>query len=82
MATRKFYIDLALLSFASLTQVLEELTEEEVLACLELEAATRRRQSHLDRLTSRAVRLNELSYNRTLKEKFHGALPLEDHVRR
>ena len=73
---------MALKSFAGLTKALDELTEEEVLACLELEAGSRRRQSVLDRLISRAVRLNELSYNLKLKEKFHGTHPLEDHVRR
>jgi hypothetical protein len=60
--------------------MLDELTEEEVLACLELEAGSRRRQSILDRLISRAVRLNELTYNRQLKEKFHGTRSLENHV--
>ena len=82
MTVRRYYIDKALKSFFSLTQTLDELTEEEVLACLELEAGSRRRQSVLDRLISRAVRLNELSYNLKLKEKFHGTHPLEDHVRR
>ena len=62
--------------------MLDELSEDEVLACLQLESASRRRQSILDRLISRAVRLNELSYNRQLKEKFHGTRTLENHVRR
>jgi hypothetical protein len=82
MATRKHYIQQALESFSSLSKTLDELTEEEVLACLELEASSRRRQSILDRLISRAVRLNELLYNRQLKDKFHGTRSLEDHVRR
>ena len=69
---RKYYVDQALASYSSLGRVINELTEPEVLACLELEAATRRRESHIDRLISRAVRLNEVSYNRQLKEKFHG----------
>ena len=82
MAVRQFYIQKALKSFGELRETLEELTEEEVLACLQLESASRRRQSMLDRLISRAVRLNELSYSRQLKEKFHGTRSLEDHVRR
>lgn len=82
MPTRRVLVDKALHSFKGLTATLEELTEEEVLACLHLEASGRRRQSILDRLISRAVRLNELSYNRQLKEKFHGTRSLEDHVRR
>ena len=72
MSTRRWYINQALKSFPSLVEVLGELTEEEVLACLKLEASTLRRRSIVDRLISRAVRLNEISYSRQLKEKFHG----------
>jgi hypothetical protein len=82
MRIRKFYIDQALKSFSDLARVLEELTEAEILACLELEASSRRRQSVLDRLISRAVRINELAYSTRLKEKFHGSRSLQDHVRR
>ncbi len=82
VTVRRFYIGQALTSFKGLTAVLDELTEEEVLACLRLEASSQRRQSILDRLISRATRLRELSYNRQLKEKFHGTRSLEDHVRR
>lgn len=82
MAIRRSYIDDALTSYTGLAKVLEELTEEEVLACLRLEASSRRRQSILDRLISRAVRLNELSYNRQLKEKFHGTPAKQDPHRR
>ena len=81
MLTRRYYIDRALSNFANLTTTLSELTEPEVLLCLELEAGSRRRRSVLDRLISRAVRLNELSYNRQLKEKFHGSHSLQDHDR-
>lgn len=70
---------MALESFQSLTAALNGLTEEEVLACLELEAASLRRQSVIDRLISRAARLRELSYVAYLKEKFHGTPVLEDH---
>ena len=82
MTVRPYYVDQALRSFAGLTKTLDELTEEEVLACLQLESSSRRRQSILDRLISRAVRLNELSYNRQLKEKFHGTPTLESPHRR
>lgn len=78
MTVRKFQIDQALTSFTSLVTVLHELSEEEVLACLALEAGSRRRRSILDRLISRAVRLNELSYNQRLKEKFHGTCSQQD----
>jgi hypothetical protein len=69
---RKFLIGQALASFSALHARMNELTEAEVLAALALEAATTRRQSLIDRLISRAVRLNELTYQRQLKEKFHG----------
>ena len=69
---RKWYIGEALKSFVRLNEVLSELTEEEVVACLDLEAASQRRRSVLDRLISRAVRLKEIEFNRQLKEKYHG----------
>lgn len=81
MAVRRYYINQALVSYKNLTSTLDELTEEEVLACLRLEASSQRRQSILDRLISRAVRLNELTYNRQLKEKFHGTRSLENPLR-
>ena len=73
MTNRKWYIDQALQSFVRLNEVLSDLTEQEVLACLDLEAASKRRRSVIDRLISRAVRLREVSYNITLKEKYHGS---------
>lgn len=68
----KYKVGQALRSVAGLNSVLNDLTEEEVLACLQLEAATRRRESVLNRLISRAARLNEITYVRQLKEKYHG----------
>lgn len=83
MSTRNWLVKQALESFQALTRDLNELTEGEVLACLELEAATLRRQSVVDRLISRAVRLRELSYVAYLKERFHGTSPVpEKHVQR
>jgi len=55
-----------------LHDLIDELTEEEILAALELESGTQRRSSIVDRLISRAVRLNELKYSKLLKEKYHG----------
>ena len=81
MSVRSWYVGEALTSFKSLNRFLSELTEEEVLHCLKLEAASLRRQTVIDRLISRAVRLRELFYSRQLKEKFHGTLPIEDHDR-
>jgi hypothetical protein len=68
----KYRIAGALRSYGALLAVLEELTEEEVLACLQLEAGSQRRESVLKRLISRAVRLNEIKYSRQLKENFNG----------
>ena len=72
MTVRKWYIGEALKSFVRLNEVLSELTEQEVEACLNLEAASQRRRSVLDRLISRAVRLKEIEINRQLKEKYYG----------
>jgi hypothetical protein len=72
MSVSKYKINEALVSFTALNSVINKLTEQEVLACLKLEAATQRRQSILDRLVSRAARLNEIKYVRLLKEKYHG----------
>jgi hypothetical protein len=72
MSVRQNYIQAALDTFESLSKVIGELTEEEVYACLNLEAASRRRRSTIDRLISKAVRLNELKFKNSLKEKYHG----------
>ncbi|NQW82288.1 MAG: hypothetical protein HQ445_14050 [Polaromonas sp.] len=72
MSVRKWYIDQALQSFVRLNEVLSELTEAEVLACLDLEASSTRRLSVIDRLISRAVRLREIEYSNQLKGKYHG----------
>lgn len=72
MAVRKFYLQQATASYPSLKKVLGELTHEEVIAALDLESSTLRRRSLIDRLISRAVRLNELTYSAYLKEKHHG----------
>lgn len=80
MSVRNWYVSESLESFQKLTQYLNELTEEEVIAALELEAASRRRRSIVDRLISRAVRLRELEYVAILKEKYHGTQPVESDV--
>ena len=71
MAVRKWYLDRALASYPSLKAVIGELTLEEVIAALELARSTLRRRSLIDRLISRAVRLNEISFTNHLKEKYH-----------
>lgn len=55
------------------------MTEEEVLAALETEAASLRRRTVIVRLIKRAVRLRELAHAKQLKEKYlHGTF--ESHV--
>lgn len=68
--TREWYIGQALESVQGLNRVLSDLTAEEVIACLELESASLRRRSIIDRLIGRAVRLNELEYAASLKNRF------------
>lgn len=68
---KKSQLGKAMQSFGSMSRALNDLTEEEVLAALELEVATQRRESVLNRLVSRAARLNEIKYVRQLKEKIH-----------
>ena len=70
LETRKWHVDEALRSVGSLNNILFELTEAEVLKCLDLESQTARRKSIIDRLISRAVRLNELNYVTSLKIKY------------
>jgi hypothetical protein len=72
MTVRKFEVARALESARSLNDCLEHLTEPEVLAALDLESSSRRRQSVIDRLISRAVRLNEVRYSAQLKERYRG----------
>ena len=71
---RKHYISAALENFVQLNKVLPGMTEQEVYACLDLEAASQRRRTTIDRLISRAVRLNEITFNQKLKDKYHGNL--------
>ena len=82
MSVRTWYVTQALGSFRALCDVLIELTEEEVLHCLQVEAGSLRRRSVIDRLISRATQLNGERYTRQLKEKFHGKDPQQDHDRR
>jgi hypothetical protein len=60
----------ALASVQRLVELLPGLTEDEVMAALELESRSRRRRSVIDRLIARAVRINELNYSSTLRKKY------------
>ncbi len=81
MSVDKWKIDQALSSFHQLADIVGELTEEEVFKCLELEAATRRRKTMINRLISRAVRINEIRYSNQLKGKYHGTSTIESSER-
>ena len=72
MSVRKWHINEALFSVRRLAKVQHELTMEEVLACLDFEAATQRRRSITDRLITRATSLNEKSFLTSLQDKYHG----------
>lgn len=69
---RQWYVGEAVASMRRLHEVIDDLTEAEVIAALELESGSQRRSSIIDRLISRAVRLNEITYSTNLKEKYHG----------
>lgn len=75
---RSWYINQALQSVGRLNAVLNDMTEDEILKCLDLESASARRKSIIDRLISRAVRLNEVKYSQSLKEKYHGNIQSSD----
>ena len=77
---RDWHVSQVLSSVSRLNEVLPELTEDEVLAALDLESQSRRRRSITNRLISRAVRMNELAYSNKLKEQYHGTYPKQNPV--
>lgn len=74
----KWRIQQGLVSYESLNAVIASMSENEVLEALEVEGKTRRRRSIIDRLIARAVRLNEIQYQRKLKEKYHAPSLVKD----
>lgn len=72
MPVRDWYISEALVSLRRLHRVLSDMTEEEVLAALKLESESRRRKVILERLISKAARLNELHYVTKLRSLTYG----------
>ena len=62
----------ALESYRQLLDVVDQLTEEEVFHCLQLEAESQRRKTVIDRLIYRAAEINRQTFITKLKEKFHG----------
>jgi len=70
-SVRKWYLTEALVSYRRLLSVLPELKLEEVMAALNLESATQRRRSLIDKLISRAVQLEGITLTKALSEKYH-----------
>jgi hypothetical protein len=68
MAVREWQMQLALKSVRDLVSVIDQLTEEEVLAAIELEKSSRRRKHVLERLTNKAADFNRQSFISKLKE--------------
>jgi hypothetical protein len=64
--TRKWYISRALESYRALGSVIDELTHDEVIRCLDLESGSLRRRSLIDKLIKRAITLT----NQALLEKY------------
>lgn len=61
------------MSFRRLGRIMHELTLEEVMAALSLEAATQRRLSLTTKLVDRAVQLESQIIRKRLQEKYHGS---------
>ena len=67
---RPWHIAQAMKSVRSLDEIIDELTEEELLHILELESGSLRRPSVVKRVFKKAVELNRQNYLAKLKEKF------------
>lgn len=72
MSVRKWYLSEALVSYRRLLGVIHELSLEEVMAALNLESATQRRQSLTGKLIDRAVQLESQIIRKRLQEKSNG----------
>lgn len=71
-SVREWYVSEALHSFRRLKSVLDELTEEEVLAALKLEHGSRRRHTLIGVLTAKAEQFHSEKFHANLEEKIHG----------
>lgn len=68
---RKFHVARALESVAACRDVVVELTEAEVMHCLQVETSTQRRMTVISTLIRRAAQINRRNYIRSLTEKFN-----------
>lgn len=71
---RKWHVDRALHSVRAMMGVINTLTMAELHAALELESASRRRKQIMRRLIGRAARLNELTFTKSLMEKYNASI--------
>ena len=69
---RDWFISKALKSSRSLSEVINELTEEEILHVLQIEVESGARSVMVERLIRKAAEVHNRSYLKSLKEKFHG----------
>lgn len=70
---REWHMNEALHSFRRLKSILDQLTEEEVLAALKLEHGSRRRHTLIRVLTARAEQFHRSSFNSKLEESINGS---------
>jgi hypothetical protein len=75
---RKYEVARALDSVVSLAGVMDDLTEEEVLHCLEVESSSQRRKAVISALIRRAAKFNKQRYVQQLKEKYSVPSVIED----
>lgn len=74
----KFNVGRALESAAALNEVLHQLTMEEVMTALGLEAASQRRRTIISTLARRAARLHRRVFIQQLSEKYDAPYIVED----
>ena len=68
---RQEYVQLALESYPSMISIISHMTEEELHAALQLESESMRRQSIMNRLIGRLVRINARNHKQQLKEQYN-----------
>lgn len=73
MTKREWHMKLALSSVRQLRELLDDLTPEELTACLQLEYETRRRKHIIDTLIAKLAELNRQHFITQLKEKLNGS---------
>ena len=68
---RKWYVDRALFSTRSLTEVLQDLNLAEIERALQIESGSRRRNAIMRRLIARAGHLNAQIYVEILQKRYN-----------